>query len=95
MGLLSMNPAMTYDKTTMIGKMKYVYVIMGNMEIYKYDLGYGHTTTLYASSSTIQPKCDNTYLKDNYDPSWYNKENNRNFECSNPLLNLTNVHHGH
>jgi hypothetical protein len=44
MGLLSMNLAMTYDKTTMSGKTEYVHGIMGKMKSVKYDLGYGHAT---------------------------------------------------
>jgi len=44
MELLSMNLAMTYEKTTMSKKADYVHGIMGKIKSVKYDLGYGHTT---------------------------------------------------
>jgi hypothetical protein len=46
-------------------------------------------------SSATQPKSDNTNLEDDHDPPWYNKVNNNNLECYDPLLDLTNVHHSH
>ena len=55
----------------------------------------GDATPTQVSSSTTQFKSDNTYLKDNYDPSWYNKANKNNLECYDPLSNFTNVHHSH
>jgi hypothetical protein len=78
-----MNLAMTYEKPTMSEKMKYVYGIMGKMKSVKYDLVYGHNTPSHASSSTTQPNNDDTYLKDDYDPPWYIKENNNKLECYN------------
>jgi hypothetical protein len=90
-----MNLAMTYDKPTMSRTTEYEYGKIGNTKSVKYVLGYRHTTPSWDSSSTTQPKSDNTYLKDDYDPPWYNKENNINLECYDPLLDLTHVHHGH
>jgi hypothetical protein len=50
---------------------------------------------LKAPSSTTQPKSDNTYLKDDYDPPWKNKANIINLEHYDSLSDLTNAHHFH
>jgi hypothetical protein len=33
----------------------------------------------------LDPKDDNTYLKGNYDPPWFNQENKKSLECYDPL----------